>query len=56
MSLGGFQLLVSSLVGGVVPVMLSKMAQSSVVCHSVCLDLKWIETLLYVEVFALPMP
>jgi len=40
MSFGIFQLDVSSLERGVVPVMLDKMAQSSVVCQSVCLDLK----------------
>ena len=33
------------LVDGVVPVMLGRMAQSSVVCQSVCLDLRCTETL-----------
>jgi len=46
MSFGIFQLIVSILEGGVVPVMLEKMAQSSVVCQFVCLDLKYIETLM----------
>ena len=58
MSFGIFQLviLVSSLEGGVVPVILDKMAQSSVVCQSVCLDLKCIEVLWCVVVFTLLMP
>jgi hypothetical protein len=56
MSSGIFQLTVSSLEGGVVPIMLDKMAQSSVVCQSVCLDLQWIETLWCVAVFTLLMP
>ena len=46
-------MLVSSLVDGVVPVMLDRMAQSSVVCQSVCLDLNCNETLWCVAVFKL---
>jgi len=56
MSLGIFQVLVSNLVDGVVPMIRDKMAQSSVVCQSVCLDLKCIETLWCVAVFMLLMP
>ena len=37
MSLGIFQVFISSLVNRVIPVMLHKMVQSSVVCNSVCL-------------------
>ena len=48
-------MLVSSLVDGVVPVMLDGMAQSSVVCQSVCIDLKCIETLWWIAVFTLLM-
>jgi len=55
MSLGIFQVLVSSLVDGVLPVMLDRMAQS-IVCQSVCLDLNCIETLWRVAVFTLLMP
>jgi hypothetical protein len=36
MSLGIFQLLISSLVTGVMPVTLGNIAQSGVVCQSVC--------------------
>ena len=53
MSLGIFQLLISSLVTGVIPVILDNKAQSSVACQSVCLDLKLIETLWCVAVFTL---
>jgi len=56
MFLGSIRLLVSSLEDGMVPIMLGKIAQSSVVCQSVCLDLKWIETLCCVAVFTLLMP
>ena len=55
-SFGIFKLFVFSLEGGVVPVMLDKTAQSSVVCQSVFLDLKWIEKLWCVSVFTLLMP
>jgi len=55
MSLGSIQLLVSSLLDGVVPVMSGKMAQSSVVCQSVRLDLNWTETLCFVAVFTFLM-
>jgi len=48
--------LVSSLVDGVLPVMLERMAQSSVVCQSVCLDLNCIQTLWCVAVFTLLIP
>ena len=47
---------VFNLVAGVMPVMFGNTAQSSVVCQSVCLDLKWMETLCPVEVFTLDMP
>jgi hypothetical protein len=43
----------SSIAGGVVSVMLVNTAQSSVVCQSVCLDLKCSETLWCVAVFTL---
>ena len=56
MSLGIFQVIVSNLVDGVVPVIWDKMAQLSVVCKSVCLDLKCIDTLWYVSVLTLDMP
>jgi hypothetical protein len=56
MSLRIFQLLISSLVTGVIPVMLDKIAQSSVVCQSVCPDLKCSETLWCVAVFKLLIP
>ena len=56
MSLGICQVLVSSLVDGVVPVMFDKMAQSSVVCQSVCLDLRCTDTLWCVAVFTLLIP
>ena len=56
MSVGIFQLLVSNLVGGVVPVMLDNIALSSMVCQSVCLDLKCTETLWCVAVFTLLIP
>jgi hypothetical protein len=56
MSLGIFQLLMSNLAGGVVPVMLVKTAQSNVVCQSVCLDLKCSEILWCVAVFTLLIP
>ena len=39
-----------------VRVMLGKMAQSSVVCQSVCLDLNWIEKLCCITVLTLLMP
>jgi hypothetical protein len=45
MSLGNFQLLISNLVTGVMPVMLGSIAQSSVVCQFVCSDLKCSKTL-----------
>jgi len=38
------------------PVMFGSTAQSSVVCQSVCLDLKWMETLCPVDVFTFYMP
>lgn len=41
---------------GVVPLMLGKKTQSRVVCHSECLDLKWVETLWWAAVFTLLMP
>ena len=53
LSMGIFQVLVSNLVHGVLPVMWDKMAQLSVVCQCVCLDLKCIETLWYFSVFTL---
>jgi len=56
MSLGIFQVHVFSLVDGVVPVMLGRMTQSSVVCQSVCRDLNCNETLWCVAVFTLLMP
>jgi hypothetical protein len=55
-SLGIFQLLISNLVTGVMPVMLGNIAQSNVVCQSVCLDLKCSETLWCVAVFTLLIP
>jgi len=55
MSLGIFQVIVSNLVDGVVPVIWDKMAHLSVVCKSVCLDLKCIDTLWYVSVLTLDM-
>jgi len=51
-----FQLLISSLVMGVVPVMLEKTAQLCVVCESECLDLKWFEILWWAAVFTSLMP
>ena len=56
MTLGNFQVIVSNLVDVVVAVMLDKMTQLSVVCLSVCLDLKWIEIVWYVSVLTLEMP
>ena len=46
----------SNMLDGVVPIMWDRMAQLSVVCQSVCLDLKCIETLRYVSVLTLDMP
>jgi hypothetical protein len=56
MSVGIFQLLISNLVGGVVPVMLVKTALPNVVFQSVCLDLKCNETLCYIAVLTLLIP
>jgi hypothetical protein len=56
MSFWILQLLVFSLMDSVVPVMLGKTAQSSVVCQSVCLDLLWMEPLWRAVVFTLLMP
>jgi len=56
MSLGIFQVLVSSWVHGVAPMVSDKMSQSSVVCQPVCLDLNCFETLWGVAVFPLRMP
>jgi len=55
-SLGNFQVLLSKLMDGVVAVMWDKMVQLSVVCQSVCLNLKSIESLWYVSVLTLDMP
>jgi hypothetical protein len=55
MSVGILQLLMSNLVGGVVPVMLVKAAQSNVF-QSVCLDLKCSGTVCCVAVFTLLIP
>jgi len=43
-SVGSFQLLVSSLFAGVVPVISDKTAQLRLLCQSVCRDLMCIET------------
>jgi len=56
MSLGIFRVLGSNLVDSVVLVMWVKMAQLSVVCQSVCLDLKYNDTLWYVSVLTKDMP
>ena len=56
MSLVNFLVLMSNLLDGVVPVMWDRMARLSVVCQSVCLDLKCTETLWYVSVLTLVMP
>jgi hypothetical protein len=56
MSVGIFQVLVSSLVDGVGPVMLDKMVQSRVVCQSVCLDFNCIEIMWCVAVLTLLIP
>ena len=56
MSLGIFQVLVSLLVDALVPIMWDKMTQLSVVWQSVCLDLKWNETLWNVSMLTLVMP
>jgi len=54
--LGIFQALTSIMVNDVVSLMWDKIKQLIVVCQSVCLDLKWIETLWYVSGLTLDMP
>ena len=55
-SLWIFQVLVSKLVNGVVPVMWDNVEHLTVVCQSVCLDLKWIKSLWYFPVLTLELP